>query len=113
MPLTLQRVDEPKEAIEAAGFPAVFGRSDEVDVYVGGRWASRRHCEIDEVDGRFLLRDLGSRHGTFVNGETVREVILNPGDEIGVGLNRFVVISTPMHRSREQRSATELEREAI
>ncbi len=101
MPLTLRRVDEPKEAIEAAGFPAVFGRSDEVDVYVGCRWASRRHCEIDEVDGRFLLRDLGSRHGTFVNGETVHEVILNPGDEIGVGLNLFVVMSIPMRKTSE------------
>ena len=108
MPLTLRRVDEPKEAIEAAGFPAVFGRSDEVDVYVGCRWASRRHCEIDDVDGRFLLRDLGSRHGTFVNGETVHEVILNPGDVIGVGLNRFVIISTTIQRSRKQRSATEV-----
>lgn len=55
------------------------------------RWVSRLHCQIDEVGGRFVLRDLGSKHGTFVNGERVSEVPLSLGDQIDIGMSRFVV----------------------
>lgn len=110
MTLEMLRID-PEEAIDAPNLPVLIGRSDQVDVYVSCRWASRTHCEIDHVDGKLVLRDLGSRHGTIVNGEPVREAILNPGDEIGVGLNRFIIKSAG--RRTEQPSVTELDSEAI
>lgn len=101
MALTLLRVDErhsatehsaiEHSAVEATHLPVVIGRSDNAQVRVNSRWASRRHCEIDQIDGRFVLRDLGSRHGTIVNGVSVTETELRPGDEIGIGLTRFVV----------------------
>jgi transcriptional regulator with GAF, ATPase, and Fis domain len=49
--------------------------------------ASRHHCEIAPVngDGSFLLRDLGSRQGTFANGQRVLEHFLEEGDLIAVG----------------------------
>ncbi len=46
---------------------------------------SRKHCTIQQVDGRFELADLDSRNGTFVNGIPVRNKVLEHGDTIRVG----------------------------
>ncbi|MGH7327565.1 MAG: adenylate/guanylate cyclase domain-containing protein, partial [Polyangiaceae bacterium] len=47
------------------------------------------HCILELRDGQFLLRDLGSLNGTFVNGERVRgEQFLRHGDEIALGSTR-------------------------
>jgi adenylate cyclase len=51
--------------------------------------ASRHHAEIREEGGRFLLRDLQSSNGTFVNGGRVEELPLEPGDEVRVGRSSF------------------------
>ena len=54
------------------------------------RIVSKEHCHIDLVDGRFVLRDLGSLNGTFVNGERVGEKVLVSGDEITLGSTRII-----------------------
>ena len=46
---------------------------------------SREHAEIANEDGRYTLRDRGSRYGTFVNGEQVTERVLQAGDRIRLG----------------------------
>src|SRR5262249_3376950 len=47
---------------------------------------SRRHCELLEVGGKLVVRDLGSSNGTFVNGKRVLgQQPLKPGDELTVG----------------------------
>ncbi|HJX26960.1 MAG TPA: FHA domain-containing protein, partial [Thermoanaerobaculia bacterium] len=47
--------------------------------------ASRRHCQIVPAEGGFIVRDLGSRQGTFVNGRPVHEHLLRDGDLVAVG----------------------------
>ena len=47
--------------------------------------ASRHHCRVEPADGGFLLRDLGSRQGSFVNGRAVHERRLEEGDLVAVG----------------------------
>ena len=46
---------------------------------------SRKHCCIEKSNGGWTLRDLGSRNGTVVNGETATEWQLSNGDNIRVG----------------------------
>jgi pSer/pThr/pTyr-binding forkhead associated (FHA) protein len=65
--------------------PATIGRGSEADVQIGDAWVSRRHCQLDQVDGALVLRDLGSRHGTLVNRAYISEMELSPGDEITIG----------------------------
>ena len=72
-------------------FPLRLGRGPEADVQVGDRWVSREHCEIDCVDDVLMVRDLGSKHGTFVNGRSVLEAELRPGDLLNIGITRFLV----------------------
>ncbi len=54
------------------------------------RIVSKEHCHIDLVDGRYVLKDLGSLNGTFINGERVSERVLSEGDEITLGSTRIL-----------------------
>jgi serine phosphatase RsbU (regulator of sigma subunit)/pSer/pThr/pTyr-binding forkhead associated (FHA) protein len=62
-----------------------IGRRGENDVRLVGSDVSRDHAEITVADGGYLLRDKGSRYGTFVNGEQVSERKLTHGDRIQFG----------------------------
>ena len=54
---------------------------------------SRRHCRIRRAGDRFVLTDLESLNGTFVNGRPVREHVLAHGDQIAVGDSRLVFLA--------------------
>jgi adenylate cyclase len=54
------------------------------------RVVSKEHCHIELIDDRYVLKDLGSLNGTYVNGERVGEHPLQPGDEITIGSTRIV-----------------------
>ena len=69
--------------------PVLIGRSPEAEIHVDDRWASRHHCQLDEVDGALLVRDLRSSHGTLVNGSPVTEAPLQPGNQLTVGMSSF------------------------
>lgn len=66
----------------------VIGRSSNCDVVLPGRQVSRQHAVIERDDGSYQLRDLGSKNGTFVNGQPVRREPhpLKDGDEIQIAL---------------------------
>ena len=63
----------------------LIGRHDECDVRFDLPSISRRHCCVAVAYDRVTIRDLGSRHGIRVNGETLEECRLHPGDEIAIG----------------------------
>ncbi len=113
MTLTLLPVDDPKGPVETSKLPLVMGRGDVVDIRVECRWASRNHCDIDRVGGQIVLRDLGSRNGTIVNGKSVQQIVLSPGDEISVGLKRFVVVQADSLMNMENESVKEFEDEVV
>lgn len=77
-------------------FPVELGRGQDVNIRIDDCWLSRHHCRIDAVDGMLQVRDLGSRHGTYVNGQNVTEAKLLPGDELQVGLTNFVAQYEPV-----------------
>jgi hypothetical protein len=52
---------------------------------------STEHCEFLEEDGWFVVRDLESANGTFVNGRRVGEARLRSGDEVRIGGTRIRV----------------------
>ena len=62
-----------------------IGRRDTNDLRLAGSEVSRDHAEITSEDGKFLLRDRGSRYGTFVNDEAVTEKALAHNDRIRLG----------------------------
>jgi pSer/pThr/pTyr-binding forkhead associated (FHA) protein len=62
-----------------------IGRDRASAVFFPSNHVSRIHAEIVEEKGRWVVSDLGSRNGTFVNGERVLKRALRHGDRIGVG----------------------------
>jgi pSer/pThr/pTyr-binding forkhead associated (FHA) protein len=76
----------PEPPIELRGdAPFVIGRSRSCQVRVSSGEVSRRHAEICASNGGFLLRDLASTNGSFLNGRRVTEQALQPGDRIRIG----------------------------
>ena len=71
--------------------PLTIGRGDAASVCLNDRWVSRLHCEVWSDDEGVIVRDLGSRHGTMVNGEPIRESRLQSGDLLVIGLRQFQV----------------------
>lgn len=68
------------EIIEVSRVPFTIGRSEECDYQIASSRVSRTHAEISKSAGAYLLRDLGSTNGTFVNGQKIDQVRLNEGD---------------------------------
>lgn len=62
----------------------VLGRALDCHVHIRDLTVSRRHARITVVDGRFLLEDLGSGNGTYVNGRAVTRHQLRHQDQIRV-----------------------------
>jgi phosphoserine phosphatase RsbU/P len=62
-----------------------IGRRTTADLQVASTDVSREHAEITLDGDVFLLRDRGSRYGTFVNGEAITERRLSDGDRIRLG----------------------------
>ena len=70
----------------------VLGSSADCQVQIEEPGVAAHHAEISIVDGKsLLLKDLGSRSGTFVNGEVVTEAMLSSGDEIHIGSCRWML----------------------
>ena len=63
----------------------IIGRHPGCDIVVDSGSVSRQHAAIEMKDGGWWVEDLGSRNGTIVNGETLKEQHrLEAADEIGV-----------------------------
>ncbi|MFM1867555.1 MAG: hypothetical protein RL591_963 [Planctomycetota bacterium] len=72
--------------------PQLVGRSSEA-LHLTDSTVSRRHAELTPDDGRWTLRDLGSRHGTRVNGVRIAGAVeVRAGDRIAVGDTELLAI---------------------
>jgi hypothetical protein len=66
----------------------IVGRGSDCDVVLPERQVSRYHAQVEKDKDGYLLRDLGSKNGTYVNGQEVRDkpYRLKDGDEIQIAL---------------------------
>jgi len=71
----------------------VLGKSSPADVVCDNPYVSRRHAQIVQENGAFLIRDLKSKNGTFVNGGALQSETrrLHSGDRIELGLGQVVL----------------------
>ena len=90
---SIQRHSTPVELFDPATlrvvpldrFPFTIGRDEDSCLVLSQSYISRHHAEISRERTRYLLTDLGSRHGTFVNGERVTRHFLLPFDTLQFG----------------------------
>lgn len=74
------------------GWKLTIGRGIDADVIVDNTAISREHTSIELKDGRYILSDLGSLNGTFVNGNKIdRGVYITEDDNIKLGKFKLAV----------------------
>lgn len=75
------------------------GRSPDADIFLDDVTVSRKHVEfVREGDG-FVVRDVGSLNGTYVNRSRIDQVALRPGDEVQIGKYRMTFHPSPARRA--------------
>ncbi|MFO0984948.1 MAG: FHA domain-containing protein [Planctomycetota bacterium] len=80
------------------GAAAVIGRDPQNEIALDDQSASRQHCRIEQRGSAFVLIDLGSRNGTFLNGERVTEQVVREGDRIKVGASELTFTDQVRYR---------------
>lgn len=77
-----------------AGERTTIGRSPDCDVFLDDVTVSRRHAVLVESNGQFLVEDLGSLNGTFLNRHRIEAAEpLEDGDELQIGKYRLIFLS--------------------
>jgi hypothetical protein len=80
-----------KWEIRISRFPVLIGRSPHAEIHPLDEGVSDLHCEIEELEGRLMVRDLGSESGTFVNDVPIKMSPLYPDDTLRVSQSNFRV----------------------
>src|SRR5690349_8840466 len=92
MPYKLTSVDGTKIIELRDGRPLVVGRAPTSDIPIIDPTISRRHAELHATDKGFVIRDLGSSNGTFVNGSRIDSGRATAGDLISFGKVGFRLV---------------------
>jgi len=62
-----------------------IGRASDNDLAIEDAALSRKHCEFYRQGGAWAVKDLGTSNGTAVNGDTIRERVLQNKDVVRIG----------------------------
>ena len=76
------------------------GRHPDSDIFLDDVTVSRRHAEFRREGGEFVVVDVGSLNGTYVNREPVDTAMLANGDEVQIGKFRLVFLAGPRAGNR-------------
>jgi serine phosphatase RsbU (regulator of sigma subunit) len=85
-------IDGARQVIPIDKTPFTLGRGADRDLSLPYSQVSREHACIERNHDGYLLRDTGSRHGTFVNGMQISTTRLHSQDSINLGLSRGVLL---------------------
>ena len=69
------------------------GRHPDSDIFLDDITVSRRHVEVERRGGGYVVRDVGSLNGTYLNRERVEEAEMHDGDELQVGTFKLVFLA--------------------
>ena len=77
------------DPIPVPGQELIIGRQQGVGLALADEAVSRRHARIYRCEDEFVLEDLGSSNGTYVDGVPILSCVLRPGDLVQVGRSLF------------------------
>lgn len=100
--LTVSRGADAGRRFNIGAAAVTLGRHDQCAIQVQDTWVSRQHARISWSETGYIVEDLGSTNGTFVNGERVAAPrVLGSGDVLRIGEQvEFVFharVSAPAH----------------
>jgi hypothetical protein len=70
------------------------GRHPESEIFLDDITVSRRHAEFMRRGHEYVVKDVGSLNGTYVNRERIDEATLASGDEVQIGKFKLLFLST-------------------
>jgi hypothetical protein len=76
------------------------GRHPESDIFLDDVTVSRRHAEFSRTGESFIVRDVGSLNGTYLNRERIDSSQLSNGDEVQIGKFRLVYLTSSTEGAR-------------
>ncbi len=88
--LTGRAGDHAGTALRFAADMTTLGSAPGCQIALSGRDVAPQHCAVRDRGDEFVLIDLNSRSGTFVNNERVQRVRLSEGDIIRIGAHEFI-----------------------
>ncbi len=80
----------------------VVGRDASCDIHIDNLGISRAHCQFIKRGNTFILQDMNSANGTYVNGRRIGEHYLNDGDDILIG--KFTLKFDAVHFTAEPKA---------
>ena len=106
--LLIQQSDGSTQEITLLSERVVLGRAPECDVVLEGRLISRQHATITRSGQSYILQDLDSHNGTFVNGQRIGAPhVLHDGDQIELGgIGRLMFVDNDATRTRLEAPAS-------
>ena len=99
--LTIKTGTDSGKVVQLSQAELVIGRSAPAGLIINHPEVSRRHARLTFQQGNYLLEDLGSSNGTFVNGQQIRGAqVLENGAEIQLGSQVRLLFSQPPAEGR-------------
>jgi pSer/pThr/pTyr-binding forkhead associated (FHA) protein len=74
------------------------GRHPDSEIFLDDVTVSRRHAVFRRTSDGYLVADVGSLNGTYVNRDRIDEVLLSGGDEVQIGKYRLVYFNSTQDR---------------
>lgn len=99
------------EQWELTDKPLIFGRGDDADCRLKDERVSRQHFAIVPKDGGYIVQDLKSTNGTYLNNTRVSESPLKANDKIRIG--QTVLVYLPDKPKGEATIMGEVEAEGL
>ncbi|NQV22921.1 MAG: FHA domain-containing protein [Rhodopirellula sp.] len=79
-----------KEKFVISDSEAIIGRDPQSKIMLPDHAVSRQHARIFQTDTDFVIEDLGSSNGTYVDGVPVVSCVLHGGDSVQIGHTLFL-----------------------
>jgi Nif-specific regulatory protein len=73
--------------------PVVIGRDTTATLCIADASVSRRHAQVEKEDEQFVIADLESLNGTFINDVPVKRRKLQHGDRVRIGDSQFIFLT--------------------
>ncbi len=77
--------DGPPQKVQVVNSPFTIGRRTDRDLTLWDPSVSRKHAEIERINGGFVVMDLDSLNGVYVNNEKISRCVLADADIIELG----------------------------
>ena len=79
------------KTIETDKAEITIGRNPTNDIHIDNLGVSKQHAKIIRQDGAYLIEDLNSTNGTFINDKRVARAVLNENAEIHIGKHSLII----------------------